>query len=652
MSESEDENEVDNETGQLKTEEEVVKTMLSQSMVQLKNLIPNSPLKSESALKVGLWILSSHSKKKSSTSIMQRIRWLTAVVQYGIVDSLTDLEKLFNPLIQLIFISQYHASICHLLYMIATPNLYKFQVERITKNANIMGLTNPLVGLMSRLKSLRPDLVPQTIPHQSNAISFPKAPISIRNGFYALSERIKDCYKLPNRITFSIEIERKRATKKMKLDIIPRVQHINLKSSFEIDFRKMVLLSQLQTFDDVLKKITTVALPNHVGSLLNKREYHYVLSLNFTPRMEALLSQWLYLTLFHEFMEKRQNQGREEKTLLLNRIIEFQESTGRKLMVVYDFLAEYLPTWDGLQYGDQIFRLLSGIPFLPSSDLLIFLRILENLLKFSPTSQKMKIIDCCRKLIYNLLLQQFGPADQAKLLFQSSNKTSSLEEKTKIVEGIYVISEIIRFTKRLWNSALTSSINIALILNSLLFHLWLMDVESEFDLPFRTMCQPITVYAALFSPAPVAVSLLCQLLCKFKESGLSQLIAKTTLVELTDFLQESLQDASLLNRYVADTSSCLIYQKAFHGNSLLSRLPPGNIKKLSQLGYLKVAFDLKKHPAFTGIARRWIKSKSIRSDDDSLDVFQEIDNDSDGYIRFLFCCFPAIRDYIQQFHRD
>ena len=42
----------------------------------------------------------------------------------------------------------------------------------------------------------------------------------------------------------------------------------------------------------------------------------------------------------------------------------------------------------------------------------------------------------------------------------------------------------------------------------------LMDVESEFDLPFRTMCQPITVYAALFSPAPVAVSLLCQLLCK------------------------------------------------------------------------------------------------------------------------------------------
>lgn len=39
----------------------------------------------------------------------------------------------------------------------------------------------------------------------------------------------------------------KQVTKKMRLDIIPRVQHINLKSSFEVDFRKMVLLSQVQT---------------------------------------------------------------------------------------------------------------------------------------------------------------------------------------------------------------------------------------------------------------------------------------------------------------------------------------------------------------------------------------------------------------------
>jgi hypothetical protein len=52
-------------------------------------------------------------------------------------------------------------------------------------------------------------------------------------------------------------------------------------------------------FEDLLSKITSVELPNHVGSLLSKREYHYVLSLNFTPRMEALLSQWLYLTLCH-----------------------------------------------------------------------------------------------------------------------------------------------------------------------------------------------------------------------------------------------------------------------------------------------------------------------------------------------------------------
>ncbi len=52
-------------------------------------------------------------------------------------------------------------------------------------------------------------------------------------------------------------------------------------------------------FDDLVTKITKVEIPNHVGSLLSKREYHYVLAHNWSPHMEALLSQWLYLSLCH-----------------------------------------------------------------------------------------------------------------------------------------------------------------------------------------------------------------------------------------------------------------------------------------------------------------------------------------------------------------
>ncbi len=87
-----------------------------------------------------------------------------------------------------------------------------------------------------------------------------------------------------------------------------------------------------------------------------------------------------------EFMERPQVHGREGKTLLLQRILEFQQNTGRKLMVsfiffsclyfkklseipffkvVYDFLSLYLLTWDGIQFSDQIFQLLTHIPFLP-----------------------------------------------------------------------------------------------------------------------------------------------------------------------------------------------------------------------------------------------------------------------------------------------
>jgi len=61
--------------------------------------------------------------------------------------------------------------------------------------------------LLSRLKSLRPDLVPQSVPHQSSAVSFPKAPASMRNSLYELSERIKEQQELPsNRQSLEEEI--------------------------------------------------------------------------------------------------------------------------------------------------------------------------------------------------------------------------------------------------------------------------------------------------------------------------------------------------------------------------------------------------------------------------------------------------------------
>ncbi len=73
----------------------------------MKDLVPSGPLKSENAMKVAKWILTSISKKRSPNAILQRIKWLTAVVQYGIVDSLVGLENMFTPFIQLIYTAKY-----------------------------------------------------------------------------------------------------------------------------------------------------------------------------------------------------------------------------------------------------------------------------------------------------------------------------------------------------------------------------------------------------------------------------------------------------------------------------------------------------------------------------------------------------------------
>ena len=88
-----------------------VLAVLSSSSVALRDLIPSGPIKSKNAVQVARWILTCNSKQKSENNTLQRIKWLTAVMEYGIVDSLIDLQKLFTPLIQLIYISKFVSEI-------------------------------------------------------------------------------------------------------------------------------------------------------------------------------------------------------------------------------------------------------------------------------------------------------------------------------------------------------------------------------------------------------------------------------------------------------------------------------------------------------------------------------------------------------------
>lgn len=56
------------------------------------------------------------------------------------------------------------------------------------------------------------------------------------------------------------------------------------------------------------------------------------------------------------------------------------------------------------------------------------------------------------------------------------------EQNESLVEGVYVINEVIRFTQRLLNTALTSSSDLSLVLNSLLFYSWVI-TNSHIILP-------------------------------------------------------------------------------------------------------------------------------------------------------------------------
>ena len=121
--------------------------------------------------------------------------------------------------------------------------------------------------------------------------------------------------------------------------------------------------------------------------------------------------------------------------------------------------------------------------------------------------------------------------------------------------------------------------------------------------------------------------------------------------ELEEFRQDAVQNASMLNRYITDTSNCLVYRKAFDSDSssMLTKIPPKTLKLLKQSGDPKSAFDLTLHPAFSGAGRFWWtdRASSIKASN----LYQAIASDSSGYVKFLLTTFPDVSAYIRRFHR-
>lgn len=218
--------------------------------------------------------------------------------------------------------------------------------------------------------------------------------------------------------------------------------------------------------------MTVVQLPNHVGSLLSKREYHYVLYTNLTPRLEALLSQWLYLTLYHglfyrilvfRFLGKiywfasyvrvywkksdclpgweKITATKSHRIPGINRpkahgtgTLEHSNVKNYLFAIIYFFIF-FLRLFtiffrNIFAYGMEsntvttFFSLSLPFPFYPTRvrwkclnnfytlfsynlcylDLYEnFLRVLEDMFRWSPTSFKLEMIDSCRKLIHNLV---------------------------------------------------------------------------------------------------------------------------------------------------------------------------------------------------------------------------------------------------------
>lgn len=73
---------------------------------------------------------------------------------------------------------------------------------------------------------------------------------------------------------------------------------------------------------------------------------------------------------------------------------------------------------------------------------------------------------------------------------------------------------------------------------------------------------------------------------RYNTLGLKRLMNLSTFPELEDFRRDSLDNASMLNRYIIDVSSCLVYQKVL-------RHLANNILTVTVFGFLLLGLCLR-----------------------------------------------------------
>ncbi|KAK3094473.1 hypothetical protein FSP39_002205 [Pinctada imbricata] len=556
------------------------------------------------------------------------VRWILLVYDY--IDNKEKIHKLYGFIFYFIDNQVLLPHVCHLLYLLTRKeDVRHYRVRQLLELQTKLGPQPYLVGLLSIYKLYAPNLVTVVIP-KTKRLFFPMRDRAWWSVIKTVQEHNQPMASLDTtnmaadrlKLADSSQIRGAPSTKRRKIDPVPSVQAetepsdrgATVETAFTKLHRNEVSIIEIKDLKALLEIPEKVQFPSQAGSVLRNHLLQHVMSYTADPVIVSRFSYWLHDTLCDEMLD---NTVAEEDITrienLLEKLCSFCKFLQEGIPVVDRFLFRYLAQWNGHDFRNQLFQLISCCRMYPFEEL--YENLLEPLRKiFFAGSVYMKchILLCLRELLQNYTIIELNRYKRDTLSGDHTSVelrpfTSLFEEEDCPIRPLSTIIDLIHFIDKL------CAVGLQIENGHVLFmHLSLQFLEVVSRLPvdhsIPIACLPGTqlFFRPLFCSVALGPDRICKVLSNYKESfSQYKLLFKARKDETMDKnFYVAVETCNKLIRCVADS---LWTGKAFKNideKSCFTFLPKHYDAKFDDVSKM---FCVYLHQAYLGFAWKFLK---------------------------------------------
>ncbi|KAI8366097.1 Mis6-domain-containing protein [Radiomyces spectabilis] len=486
------------------------------AILLLKLCLPRTKVPEKYAIRIFGYL----SCREYSPKLMsQLLSWVISI--FDLFESTENISNLYSVLFHYLNIETFRPQLCHLLYFLTKrAHVKAYRARQLIQLSEKVGREKWVDGLLYVYKTYDPELgIPELKSTRKGIFEHPnktaQETLQKIHHLWHNDETIGnlDLHKPPLE-TLRVKRRKKDSTPVQVPDVATSLSDL---SAFTI--------KEINNSTELAKKMDRMKLPDQVASVLDNHTLQHVLVCHPAATTVTRINLWLGENLMQliKYNDHSEVSNKALKELLLKsiRMARFLKS---HIPVLETFLKDYIKTWNGVEFEQEIFELLTFVKPETYEDMYqYFLQPLYRLFCVSNVSWKARLILCYTEWLKNWALLDWNEHAKKR---RNLDPYSDMDESAWLFQGLSfnidyfrTMQEFIQHVDRICVIGFSLEQDHPLIQHAALSYFELVSsISIHHDIPEIIIPAAPLVYRTFFSPLAMPVSRMCGIIFQYKQA--------------------------------------------------------------------------------------------------------------------------------------